>query len=172
MEFICVRQTPKLKRKKEAQFPDILQLSIQHMVIQIHLLLKVIGSHLVQDGRVERHVLISSCKSTSSATSCGTTIHRRALELTKKRCLMSKDKNEAVMRWQEGYNCNKNKSHIYWAGLQCLTAGTGHWQNSPGRAQPEEARRITIPQWLEQKPHYRKLIMMKNQSYIPDEEMR
>ena len=31
---------------------------------------------------------------------------------------------------------------------------------------PEEARRTTIPQWLEQKPHYRKFIRMKNQKVI------
>jgi len=34
------------------------------------------------------------------------------------------------------------------------------------RGQTEEARRTTIPQWLEQKPHYRKLIRMKKQKVV------
>ena len=31
------------------------------------------------------------------------------------------------------------------------------------RGQTEKAKRATVPQWLEQKPHYRKLIRMKSQ---------
>ena len=41
------------------------------------------------------------------------------------------------------------------------------------RGQTDEARKNTIPQWLEQKPHYRKLIRMKKtESYVPDEGTR
>ena len=49
---------------------------------------------LVQDGRVEGHALISSCKSIKIATSYWTTINRRMLEPIKKRYPMSKDKEE------------------------------------------------------------------------------
>ena len=31
---------------------------------------------------------------------------------------------------------------------------------------PEEARRTTIPQWLEQKPHYRKFIRMNTEKVM------
>ena len=40
---------------------------------------------------------------------------------------------------------------------------------SSTRGQIEEARRTTIPQQLERKLRYRKLIRLKKQSYIPDE---
>ena len=63
----------------------------------------------VQDGGVDRCVLIYSCERTKITTSCWT-IDRRTLELTKKRYPTSKDK-EAVARWQEGHNLDKIKSH-------------------------------------------------------------
>ena len=52
-------------------------------------------------------------------------MHRRALEPPKKKHLMSKDKNEAVMRGKDGYSCHKNKSHTHRVGLQWLSAATG-----------------------------------------------
>ena len=62
-----------------------------------------------QDGGVDRRVLISSCESTQTKTSCWT-INRRTLEPTKKRSPTSKDK-EAAARWEEGHNLDKIKSH-------------------------------------------------------------
>ena len=41
-----------------------------------------------QHGRVEGHVLISSCESTKIATSCCATINRRMLEPTKKKKIL------------------------------------------------------------------------------------
>ena len=46
-----------------------------------------------------------------------------------------------------------------------MEAYTSLWTSSI-RGQTEEARRTTVPQWLKQKPFYRKLIMMKEQKVI------
>ena len=52
-----------------------------------------------------------SCKSTKITTSYWITIDRRMLEPTKKIYPMSKDKEEAAARWQEGHKYNEVKSH-------------------------------------------------------------
>ena len=54
---------------------------------------------LIQDGGVQGHALISSCKSTQMAASCWATISRRILEPIKKRLPASKDEEEATERW-------------------------------------------------------------------------
>ena len=46
--------------------------------------LRLVKKWLVQDGRVEGHVLTPSCKSTGITTNCWTIIDRKTLELTKK----------------------------------------------------------------------------------------
>ena len=47
-----------------------------------------------QDGRVEGHTLIFSYENSQIATCSWTIINTRMLDPTKKRCLMSKDKEE------------------------------------------------------------------------------
>ena len=68
----------------------------------------------VQDGRVERRVLISYCNSTKITTSCWTTIERKTLEPTRKREPTFKDKEEGAARQKEGHNHDKIKSHTHW----------------------------------------------------------
>ena len=61
----------------------------------------------VQDGRVEGRP--SSRESTEITTNWRTTIDRRHWNPPKKRYLTSKDTGEAIMRWQEGHNYDKNQ---------------------------------------------------------------
>ena len=56
----------------------------------------------VQDGEVEGHALISSCKNAKIATSCLITNDRWMLEPTKKKKIPHvQDKEEATVRWEE-----------------------------------------------------------------------
>ena len=65
---------------------------------------------------VEGHMLISSSKSIKTATSYWTAIGRKMLELTKERYLTSKDKEKAIVRWSDGCNHEKIKSHTHQVG--------------------------------------------------------
>ena len=56
--------------------------------------------HLIsQDGRIEGHEVIFSCKNSKITTHCWRTIDRRMLNHTKKRYPTFKDKGEAPGRW-------------------------------------------------------------------------
>ena len=65
---------------------------------------------LVQDDRVDGHALTFSCKNTKTATSCWTNIDKTMLEPINKTYPAFKDK-EASLRWKEGHNNDKIKSH-------------------------------------------------------------
>ena len=69
-------------------------------------------SFLFQDGAGEGRAYIS-CESTKMETSCWTIIDRRALQPTKNRYPLCKDKEEAAVRWEEGHNQDKIKPHTH-----------------------------------------------------------
>ena len=69
----------------------------------------------------------------------------------------------------------KESDATWWLHNRNITFPSGSLHKllaSSTRGQREDTRRTTIPQQLEQKLHYRKLIRMKKQSYVPDEEIR
>ena len=100
-------------------------------------------------------MFISSSKSHKTATSYWTAIGRRMLEPTKERYLTPKDKEKAIVRWSDGCNHDKIKSHTRqvgdpqngeqwyqrsaWTVLKVLnpTSGFPAWGSNKGTANPQ-----------------------------------
>ena len=97
-----------------------------------------------QDGRVEGCVFIFSCENSKITTHCWTTIDRRMLHPTKKRCPTSKGKEKPQKEGRRGEITFRLKPHIH----QWCSKGSDKTMSAPGSRDPPRQRLSQTYVWV------------------------
>ena len=97
-----------------------------------------------QDGRVEGCVFIFSCENSKITTHCWTTIDRRMLHPTKKRCPTSKGKEKPQKEGRRGEIAFRLKPHIH----QWCSKGSDKTMSAPGSRDPPRQRLSQTYVWV------------------------